>query len=169
MEGTSDGVGFGDSLVVGNRPGWGGNNSFSDGIAVAEEEIFGEEVSVAIDEASHVVSDSEHPTNYYWFIWYLQIIQINNAWERHTFNYNFEQSSRLIGQTFVGMVLLLQTTLGYVWETDYTSWRTVSSHCQRNCVDAEGFGLFVTHSWSVVCINITINKATAGTSHSIVS
>ena len=61
MSTTSYGVSFGYSLIVGHRPGRNRDNSFSDGIAVAEEEILGGEVEfVDICEISNTVSYPEH-------------------------------------------------------------------------------------------------------------
>ncbi len=80
----------------------------------------------------------------------------------------FVQSSRFVGQSVVRVVLLLKSAFRDVGKSDNTSRRSVSPHCQRNSVQTEGFGLFVAHSFPVVCVNVAVNEATAGPSHCVV-
>ena len=57
---TSDGVGFDDSLVVGDGPGGSGHDSFPDGVGAIDEEILGEKESVNENHAFHIACDFKH-------------------------------------------------------------------------------------------------------------
>jgi len=58
---TSDRISFGYSLIVGHWPCGNRNYSFSNGVAVAEEEIFGREVEfVDVCQISNTVCYLEH-------------------------------------------------------------------------------------------------------------
>lgn len=63
------------------------------------------------------------------------------------------------------MVLLLDSALSDVCQSDDTSGTAVSPHGQRHSADAEVLRLLETHVLAVVGITVTINEATAGSSH----
>lgn len=81
--------------------------------------------------------------------------------------HQFSESGWMIRQTFVGMVFLFEPSFSDVWDTDDTSWWAVTSHSQRNSVDAESFCFLETHPLFKIGIDIAVDKATAWASHGI--
>lgn len=59
------------------------------------------------------------------------------------------------------MVLLLDSALGDVRQSDDTSRAAVSPHGQRDSAEAEVLRLLETHVLTVVGITVTVNEATA--------